>query len=211
MGGGGARVAHPPCHPALAVTAARIDAGRMKTPSRDSVIGLVILVAPTVIAFVWGLSWATGDYPECASGSSFLADMGWSLGGIGLGLLAGIVVPIVATVARSYAFGVLATVVAGGGMWLAANVGAELAARIVGCDAWHVRDAGGAVALGIALAGVPILVVTGVVVGIAAIARSQRPPPDAAMDDVDGPTDDEGAPTDDEDDERSSAELGGEG
>jgi riboflavin transporter FmnP len=43
-----------------------------------------------------------GDVAECDQGSCFLADFGWLVGGMLLGLLVGIVVPVTLALRRSF-------------------------------------------------------------------------------------------------------------
>ena len=79
---------------------------------------LLLVVIPIALAFAWGLSWAQGDFPECASGSSFLADAGWIVQGMALGLVVGIVVPVTLAVLRSFLLAVPVVVVTAAGMLL---------------------------------------------------------------------------------------------
>jgi hypothetical protein len=136
---------------------------------------LLLLGIPIALAFAWGLSWAQGDFPDCASGSSFLADAGWVLQGIALGLVVGIVVPITLAVLRSFLLAVPVVIVTGVGMFLAGNAGATMAASLVGCTAWDTRGAGEAIILGMVISGVPTILLAGMATGIGALLR--RPPP----------------------------------
>ena len=146
---------------------------------------LLLVVIPIALAFAWGLSWAQGDFPECASGSSFLADAGWIVQGMALGLVVGIVVPVTLAVLRSFLLAVPVVVVTAAGMLLAGNAGATMAAPLVGCTAWDTRGAGEAIILGLVISGVPTFLLAGMAIGIGALLR--RPP--SSRDDTRPPAD----------------------
>jgi fermentation-respiration switch protein FrsA (DUF1100 family) len=137
-------------------------------------VPLLLVVMATSLAFAWGLSWAAGSFPECASGSSFLADAGWVLQGMALGLVVGIAVPIILAARRSFVLAIPVVLVAGAGMLLAGDAGATMAAPLAGCSAWDTRGAGDAIILGLVIGAVPTILIGGVVVGVAAFLR--RPP-----------------------------------
>ena len=155
---------------------------------RPVLVPLLLVVMATALAFAWGLSWAAGSYPECASGSYFLADAGWVLQGMALGLVVGIVVPVILAARRSFLLAIPVVLVAGAGMLGAGDAGATIAAPLAGCTAWDTRGAGEAVLLGLVISAVPAILVGGIVVGIGALRRrsppssgdGSRPPADLA-------------------------------
>jgi fermentation-respiration switch protein FrsA (DUF1100 family) len=142
---------------------------------RSVLVPLLLVVVATSLAFAWGLSWAAGSFPECASGSFFLADAGWVLQGMALGLVVGIAVPIILAARRSFVLAIPVILVAGAGMLGAGDAGATLAAPLVGCTAWDTRGAGQAVLLGLVISAVPTVLIGGIVIGIGALLR-RRPP-----------------------------------
>lgn len=144
----------------------------MPRSSRTLLVPLLLVAIPTLLAFLWGLSWAAGDFPECGQGTYFLADFGWLLGGLLLGIVVGIVVPIILAKRRSFLLAIPVLAVVGLGMLVAGNAGASIAAKQVGCDAWNTADAGEMAIIGLAIGAVPTVLVVGVVVGIGWLMRS---------------------------------------
>lgn len=139
---------------------------------RTLLVPLLLIIIPTMLAYLWGLSWAMGDFPECGQGTYFLADFGWLIGGMLLGLVVGIAIPIILAVRRSFLLAIPVVALAGFGMLVAADAGAARAAALVGCDVWgDVADAGDATLLGLAIGGVPTILLAGIVVGIGWIFR----------------------------------------
>ena len=135
-------------------------------------MGTVLLVAiATGLAYLWGLSWATGDFPECGSGTYFLADFGWLMGGLLLGLIVGIVLTLILVRRLKILLVIPLVVAAGVGMLVAGDAGAAQAARQVGCDVWHVNGAGEMVVMGFALGAVPTTTVVAIAVGIGWLFR----------------------------------------
>jgi hypothetical protein len=147
---------------------------------RSLLVPLLLVVIPTGLAFAWGLSWAAGGFQECGEGTYFLADLGWVFEGILLGLIVGIVVPVVLAARRSFLLVIPVVLGAGLGMFLAGDAGATIAPPLVGCTAWDTRGAGSMTALGLAIGGVPTTIVVGLVVGIREIVRHLRASSDDA-------------------------------
>jgi hypothetical protein len=138
---------------------------------RSLLVPLLLVATPTLLAFAWGLSWAAGGFPECGEGTSFLADLGWLLGGIILGLAVGIAVPLILAARRSFLLAVPVVIVAGIGMLLAGSAGATIAPSLVGCSAWDTRGAGEMTVFGLAIGGVPTILVAGIVIGFRRLTR----------------------------------------
>jgi hypothetical protein len=133
---------------------------------------LLLVVIPTALALLWGLSWAAGDYPECGQGTYFLADLGWVLGGMILGAIVGVVIPVILGLWRRFLLSLPVLAAAGVGMLVAGDVGAANAARLVGCSVWgDVADAGEMALLGLAIGAVPSMLIVGTVVGIGWLRR----------------------------------------
>jgi hypothetical protein len=153
-----------------------MDAESMMSRSvRTALVPLLLLVIPPALAYAWGLSWALGDFPQCGQGIYFLADLGWLVGGMLLGLLVGIVVPVTLALRRSFLLAVPVLVAAGFGMLVAADAGAARAARLAGCEVWgDVAEAGHATLMGLAVGAVPSVLFVGVIVGIGWFFRPGR-------------------------------------
>lgn len=96
-------------------------------------LSLVVSVTAVVIMFVWGLSWGWAEFPDCASGSYFLADLPWLLTGIGLVFALALVGAFVFGSRSPIAFSYVATVGFVAVIAIAGQLGAMEAARGVGC------------------------------------------------------------------------------
>jgi hypothetical protein len=56
---------------------------------------MVVVGTPLIawsVLWAWGRSWGWGGFPDCASGTYFLADLGWLLEGLALGFVVGAIV-----------------------------------------------------------------------------------------------------------------------
>jgi hypothetical protein len=115
------------------------------------------------LALLWGLSWGWSDFPDCAGGSSFLADLGWLFQGMALGLLVGIVVPAVMVARRTWTMAVVTLIATGVVMSTVGDLAAAQGALSVGCDPWYVRDAGQALLMGMSVGAVPTLLIGAIV------------------------------------------------
>lgn len=134
---------------------------------RTVLVPLLLVAIPTALAYAWGLSWALGDFPECGQGTYFLADFGWIVGGMLLGLVVGVVVPVTLALRRSFLLAVPVLLAVGFGMLVAGDAGAARAARLAGCEVWgDVADAGDATLMGLAVGAVPSVLIVGIILGL---------------------------------------------
>lgn len=137
----------------------------------------VLVVVAGGLAFLWGRSWGWSDFPDCAGGNSFLADLGWVLQGMALGLVVGIVVPAVMVALSTWTMAVIVLVVTGMVMSTVGDMAAAEGAVSVGCDPWYVRDAGQALLMGMGLGAVPTLFIGAIVALRRGLTKGSGPAP----------------------------------
>jgi hypothetical protein len=130
---------------------------------RHWMLPIALVAVGGALALLWGLSWGWSDFPDCAGGSSFLADLGWLFQGMALGLVAGIVVPAVMVARRTWTMAVLTLIATGVVMSTVGDLAAAQGAISVGCDPWYVRDAGQALLMGMSVGAVPTLLIGAIV------------------------------------------------
>lgn len=131
-------------------------------------VGPVLLVLiPTTLALLWGLSWAAGDFPDCGQMTHSLGDAGWVVAGMLLGAAVGIVIPVILALRGRFLTAIAVLLVAGLGMLVAGDAGAAIAAGAVGCEVWgDLADAGEATLFGLTVGAVPTMLLVGSLVGI---------------------------------------------
>jgi hypothetical protein len=141
--------------------------------SAKAFVGPVLLVASaTMLALLWGLSWAAGDFPDCGQMTHSLGDAGWVVGGMLLGAVIGIAIPTILALRRQFVLAIPVLLAAGLGMLMAGDAGAAFAAGQAGCEVWgDLADAGEATLFGLAVGAVPTLLIVGVAVAIGWLFR----------------------------------------
>lgn len=85
------------------------------------------------LMFSWGLSWAAGGFPQCASAEDFLAATGWLMAGILLSFVVGAMATGYLSAAYGFVVGLLLGVAVVVVIGLSAGLGGAVAERASGC------------------------------------------------------------------------------
>jgi hypothetical protein len=84
--------------------------------------------------FLWGLSWGWYDFPECASGTYFLYDLGWKLEGVAGALVVGAIAAVILAFRVRGLTGLLAALVMVILIGPVAENGARIGVENAGCQ-----------------------------------------------------------------------------
>ena len=99
-------------------------------PGRGTVVTLVVAAG---LMFVWGLSWAWSDFPQCAGAEDFLAGFGWMVGGMLLALAVGAVATGYLSASLGCGAGLLLGIAVVVGIGLFSGLGGAVAERVSDC------------------------------------------------------------------------------